>query len=148
MIYLLDTDLLIFMIRGLKTPRHGNRHKAAKLLERCRETQAAGHSVGLSAVTVSELDFGARNSRKYEDEITAVRKILMPFDLHDYDAISCPEHYGRICRELETAGQSIGAMDILIAAHALALGGALVTNNDAHFSRVNGLDVVNWLKEA
>jgi tRNA(fMet)-specific endonuclease VapC len=38
-------------------------------------------------------------------------------------------------------------MDMLIAAHALALNAALVTNNDAYFSRVAGLRVVNWLKE-
>lgn len=149
MIYLLDTDLLIFLIRGLKTThRHRNRQQAATLLERCRQTQAAGDSVGLSAVTVSELEFGARNSRKYEDEIAAVHKVLTPFDLHDYDAVMCPEHYGRIRHELEAAGQNIGSMDILIAAHTLALHGTLVTNNDAHFSRVNGLNVVNWLKEA
>ena len=72
----------------------------------------------------------------------------MPFDLYDYDAVACPEHYGRIRQELEAAGQNIGSMDLLIAAHALALGGTLVTNNDAHFSRVDRLNVVNWLKEA
>ena len=38
-------------------------------------------------------------------------------------------------------------MDLLIAAHALALGAALLTANAAHFSRVAGLKVVNWLKE-
>jgi predicted nucleic acid-binding protein len=37
---------------------------------------------------------------------------------------------------------------MLIAAHAMALSAALVTNNDAHFSRVAGLRVVNWLKAA
>jgi tRNA(fMet)-specific endonuclease VapC len=150
MIYLLDTDLLIFLVRGLKATARRQRHRqqAGTLLERCRQVQAAGDSVGLSAVTVSELEFGARNSGKYEDEIAAVGKVLTPFDLYDYDAVSCPAHYGRIRHELETAGQTIGSMDILIAAHALALGAALVTNNDAHFSRVAGLKVVNWLKVA
>ncbi len=38
-------------------------------------------------------------------------------------------------------------MDLLIAAHALALDASLITNNDEHFSRVEGLKVVNWLKE-
>ena len=145
MIYLLDTDLLIFLIRGLKTTRrHRNRQQAITLMDRCREAQAAGDSVGLSAVTVSEIEFGARNSGKYEDEIAAVRKILTPFDMYDYDAVLCPEHYGRIRHELETSGQTIGSMDILIAAHVLGLKGTLVTNNNAHFSRVSGLNVVNW----
>ncbi|MGA2619782.1 MAG: PIN domain-containing protein [Thermoguttaceae bacterium] len=68
-------------------------------------------------------------------------------DLYGYDAVSCPEHYGRLRHEWEAKGQTIGAMDMLIAAHALALNAALVTNNDAYFSRVAGLRVVNWLKE-
>jgi tRNA(fMet)-specific endonuclease VapC len=146
MIYLLDTDMLIALIRGLKaTARHRNRSQAVTLLERCRKTQSAGHSVGLSAVTVSELEFGARNGGKYDVDIVAVRKILLPFDLYDYDAVACPEPYGRIRYELEAAGRDIGAMDTLIAAHALALDASLVTNNLAHFSRVQGLKVVNWL---
>ncbi len=149
MIYLLDTDLLIFLIRGLKTTRRRQqRQQATAILERCRKAQAEGDAVGLSAVTVSELEFGARQSGNYEDEIAAVQKILTPLDVYDYDAVLCPQHYGRIRHELEVAGRSIGAMDLLIAAHALALGGTLVTNNDAHFSRVEGLRVVNWLKEA
>jgi tRNA(fMet)-specific endonuclease VapC len=149
MIYLLDTDLLIFLIRGLKTTqRHRNRQQAATLMERCQKAQAAGDFVGLSAVTVSELEFGARNSGNYEDEIAAVRKILTPFDVYDYDAVFCPERYGRIRQKLEAVGRTIGAMDTLIAAHALALDGTFVTNNGAHFSRVDGLKVVNWLKEA
>ena len=149
MIYLLDTDLLIFLIRGLKTKRRGrNDRKAAKLLERCRETQAAGNSVGLSAITVSELEFGACNSRDYEDEIAAVSKILTPFDLYDFDAVICPEYYGRVRHQLESKGRSIGAMDTLIAAHVLALGGTLITNNESHFSRVRGLELANWLKDS
>ena len=150
MIYLFDTDLLIFMVRGFKAATRGGRHRqeAALLMERCREAQAAGDSVGLSALTVSELEFGARRSGKYEEEIAAVWKVLVPFDLYDYDAVSCPEHYGRVRHELETKGQTIGSMDMLIAAHALALQGTLVTNNVAHFARVSGLKVVNWLKEA
>ena len=90
-------------------------------MERCREAQAAGDLVGLSALTVSELEFGARNRGNYEAEIAAVQKVLTPFEIHDYDAVRCPEHYGRIRHELETKGQTIGSMDTLIAAHAMAL---------------------------
>jgi tRNA(fMet)-specific endonuclease VapC len=149
MIYLFDTDLLIFMIRGLKatTRRAQMRQQAAKLMARCRKAQWAGDSVGLSAVTISELEFGARKSDNYDDEIAAVHKVLTPFDLYDYDAVSCPEHYGRLRHELEAKGQTIGSMDMRIAAHAMAISAALVTNNEAHFSRVAGLMVVNWLKE-
>lgn len=146
MIYLLDTDLLIYLVRGLKSTRRPvQRHRAAALLERCRQTQAAGDWVGLSAVTVSELEFGARNSGQYATEMIAVRKVLTPFELYDYDAVACPDHYGRIRNELEEQGATIGSMDLLIAAHALALGATLVSNNLAHFGRVRGLLTANWL---
>lgn len=148
MIYLLDTDLLIYLVRGLKTASRGrNGRKAATLLDRCRATQAAGHSVGLSAITVSELESGAFNSRDYEEEIAAVRKILTPFDLFDFDAVTCPEYYGRVRHGLEAKGRSIGSMDTLIAAHVLALSGSLVTNNEAHFARIDGLKLANWLRK-
>ncbi len=106
MIYLLDTDLLIFMIRGLKTTarRARQRRQADALLDRCRQAQAADDSVGLSAITVSELEFGAQNSARYEEEIAAVAQVLTPFDLYDYDAVVCPKHYGRIRHELENVG--------------------------------------------
>jgi len=98
----------------------------------------------VSAITVSELDFGARKSGRYEDEIAAVGKILAPFETYDYDAVSCAPHYGRIRHELEQAGQTIGAMDLLIAAHALSRDATLVTNNLAHFRRVPGLRATDW----
>ena len=146
MIYLLDTDMLIFMIRGLKSgKRPAQRQRAQEVMERCREAQAGGDSVALSALTVSELEFGARLSEDYEAEMAAVRKALTPFDLHDYDSIACPPHYGRIRHQLESEGITIGSMDLLIAAHALALDAMLVSNNLAHFSRVPGLKTINWL---
>jgi tRNA(fMet)-specific endonuclease VapC len=148
-IYLLDTDTLIVMIRGLKPGRRpAQRRVANRLVDRSRQAQAEGDSVGLSAVTVSELEFGARNSRNYEDEISAVHKVLTPFDLYDYHAIACPPHYGRIRFELESQGVPIGSMDLLIAAQALALGATLVSNNLAHFGRVAGLQTANWIREA
>ena len=45
---------------------------------------------------------------------------------------------------LESLGKPIGAMDLLIAAHALSLGAALVTNNTKEFERVEGLKLENW----
>jgi tRNA(fMet)-specific endonuclease VapC len=149
MIHLLDTDLLIYMIRGLKSARRpSQRQRALALAERCRSIQTAGDSVGLSAVTVSELEFGARNSGQDDTEIAAVRKVLLPFDIYDYDSVSCPAHYGQIRHELETKGVAIGSMDLLIAAHAIALDATLVSNNLAHFSRVTGLRTANWLTQA
>jgi tRNA(fMet)-specific endonuclease VapC len=143
---MLDTDTLIYMLRGLKAParQRARRDKALALVSRCREAQTNGDVVGLSAITVSELEFGACNSKHYDNEIAAVRKLLAPFEILDFEGATCPAFYGRIRYELEQAGQAIGAMDLLIAAHALALGATLVTNNIAHFQRVPGLAVARW----
>jgi tRNA(fMet)-specific endonuclease VapC len=145
-LYVLDTDMVIFMLRGLKpsTRQRARRERPLALVARCREAQAKGDVVGLSAITVSELEFGAHNSGDYDTEIVAVRQILAPFEVYDYDGATCPGHYGRIRHELERAGQAIGAMDLLIAAHALALAATLVTNNLAHFQRISGLSVTRW----
>jgi tRNA(fMet)-specific endonuclease VapC len=62
----------------------------------------------------------------------------------DYDGAACPAYYGRIRHELERAGLAIGAMDLLIAAHALALAATLVTNNFTHFKGISGLSVTRW----
>lgn len=51
---------------------------------------------------------------------------------------------GEIRHTLETAGETIGSLDMLIAAHARAVGAILVTNNITHFGRVPGLKVENW----
>ncbi len=145
MIYLLDTDTLIYVVRGLKaSARHQVRARAVELVERCRQAQKEGHVVGVSAITVSELEFGARKSGRYEEEVAAVAKILAPFDTYDYAAVTCAPHYGEVRHELEQAAQPIGAMDLLIAAHARGLGATLVTNNLAHFRRVPGLKVTDW----
>jgi tRNA(fMet)-specific endonuclease VapC len=146
LLYVLDTDMFIFMLRGLRAPtrQRARRDKALALVARCREAQSNGHVVALSAISVSELEFGAFNSNDYETEIAAVRKILTPFEVLDYEGATCPVQYGRVRHELEQAGQPIGAMDLLIAAHVLALGGTLVTNNLAHFQRISGLAVTRW----
>jgi tRNA(fMet)-specific endonuclease VapC len=150
MIYLLDTDTLIFMVRGLKiaAPRNEREKQrlqiARRILSKCQKRQAAGDEVGLSAITVAELEFGARNSGDYAREIVAVRKVLTPFLAHDFDATVAAEHYGEVRHALETAGTPLGSMDLLIAGHAKALGATLVTNNTAHFSRVAGLACENW----
>lgn len=144
MIYLLDTDTLIFLIRGLKSRRTAAKNKALRVVDLCRQSQEAGHSVSISAVSLSELEFGARKSQRYDEEIAAVQKVLMPFDLVDYDSALCPQHYGVVRHELESRGSQIGSMDLLIAAHALSLDATLVSNNVSHFSRVRGLKLVSW----
>jgi tRNA(fMet)-specific endonuclease VapC len=55
--------------------------------------------------------------------------------------------YGVIRARLEQAGRTIGANDLLIAAHAIAVRCALVTDNEAEFARIEGLRRENWLRQ-
>ncbi len=145
-LYMLDSDMVIFILRGLKAPVATVR--SPRVSPGARNTMPGspgeGRHVRLSAVTVSELEFRAYHSGAYETKIVAVRQVLTPFEKYDYDGATSPTHYGRIRHELERSGQTIGAMDLLIAAHALALDATLVTNNLGHFQRISRLSVIRW----
>ena len=151
MIYLLDTDTFVFMLRGLKvTVAKDEKHRHWQTIGRRiistaeRKQEVEDHEVGLSAISVAELEFGARNSGHYEREIAITRRSMSPFTLFDFEAADCAFHYGSVRGALEMHGNSIGPLDTLIAAHALALGATLVTNNMTEFARVPGLQCGNW----
>ena len=67
---------------------------------------------------------------------------ILPFDA------PAAATYGPIQATLERQGTPIGAMDLLIAAHAVSLGVILVTKNPREFRRVSDLQVENWVNEA
>ena len=64
---------------------------------------------------------------------------ILPFD------DEAAAEYGKICATLRRQGTPIGAMDMLIAAHAKAKGLIVVTNNVREFERVKGLGLENWV---
>lgn len=68
---------------------------------------------------------------------------MLSFPVLPYDG-DCGRHYGEIRVGLELSGTPIGAMDLLIAAHARAAGLTLVTHNTRQFTRVPGLLVEDW----
>jgi tRNA(fMet)-specific endonuclease VapC len=146
MIYMLDTDMFIMMIRGLKaSARKKHLHeRAERVAAACLKHGTAGDTLALSAITRSELEFGARASADYDEELQAIELILKTFAVYDYDAINCVAQYGLIRYQLTKSGQPIGSLDTLIAAHAKALSAVLVTNNTKHYSKVKGLKVENW----
>ena len=58
--------------------------------------------------------------------------------------LAAAEHYGRIRATLQQQGLPIGNNDLWLAAHAMAEGWTLVTNNTREFERVPGLRLENW----
>lgn len=96
----------------------------------------------LSAVVAAELRFGAVKlaSPKFS---SAVEAWLAGFDVRPWP-VDAAHHYAHIRAALERAGQPIGGMDMMIAAHALAEDSVLVTNNAREFLRVPGLALEEW----
>lgn len=132
--YLLDTDTCIFLIN-----RRPGYDRALEHMDGMRYGQ-----VLYSAVTLCELEFGIANSTRRDHNRRRVELFLARLDLAVLDEPAA-SRYGDLRATLERKGKPIGALDTLIAAHALGLGAVLVTNNVREFSRVPGLLVQNWL---
>jgi tRNA(fMet)-specific endonuclease VapC len=128
-LFMLDTDTVSYALRGTPVV-------VEKLIAHRRA------DLGLSSVTLAELRFGAnkRDSKKIHRAIDA---FLTGVDVLPFD-VAAADRFGAIAATLSESGEPIGQMDTLIAAHALALGAVLVTNNQRHFSKVRGLKLENW----
>jgi tRNA(fMet)-specific endonuclease VapC len=128
-LFMLDTDCVSYALRG-----QGNVGK--NLLERVPS------EICVSAITVAELRYGAerRRSSKLHRLITTFTNTVtvVPFDE------ACAAMFGKVASKLVAKGRPIGNHDTLIAAHALALGITLVTNNEKHFKAVESLKMENW----
>lgn len=134
MAYLLDTNILSDLMR--------NPGGAA-----ARRLAAVGEdAVATSVIVAGELRYGAAKlgSPRLTERVEALLAELPVLAMEP----PADAAYGRLRAELEVAGTPIGGNDMLIAAHALALGRTMVTANVGEFGRVGGLVVENWLEEA
>lgn len=129
--YLLDTNALSQLIRD---PR-GN--------VGMRLRQVGDSNVFTSIVVACELRYGARkrNSALLSERIDRVLSSIHVAPLESGVDVC----YAQIRQELESAGRSIGANDLLIAAHALEQSATLITDNVDEFRRVPGLQIDNWV---
>jgi tRNA(fMet)-specific endonuclease VapC len=131
--YLLDTNIASCVIKGNSPAVDRHLVKVAMV------------ELAISTVTEGELRFGAarlahatRLHALLEDFF--LRLIILPWDS------DAAQEYGRLRATLEREGQPMGNFDTMIAAHALALGAVLVTNDRA-FSRVKKLKLLDWTKD-
>ncbi len=109
-----------------------------------RISKIGGDALCISIITAAELRYGCarRGSARLLEQVEA---ILEGLDILPLD-VPADAEYGGIRADLEAAGKPIGPNDLLIAAHACAIGAVLVTANVGEFSRIGGLDVENWLQ--
>lgn len=131
--YLLDTNICIYIIK----------RKPIAVFERFKNLPIG--SIGISSITLAELQFGIRKSSDPERNQEALDKFLTPLEIVDFDHQAAVE-YGIIRADLERRGTPIGPLDTLIAAHAQSLGVVLITNNEKEFLRVQQLKVENWTR--
>ena len=129
---MLDTNICIYLIK----------QQPPSVLERFLSHPVG--DIGISSITVAELDYGASKSRQASKNRAALDQFIAPLDVAAFDR-EAASVYGKIRASLEAKGTPIGGMDLLIAAHALSLGVRLVTNNGREFKRVPGLKVENWV---
>ena len=103
-------------------------------------------NIKISAIVKGELLLGAYKSQAREQTTNKVEKFLKPFDVIDFtDKMSYD--YAEIRAALEKSGNSIGANDLLIAATALNQKATLVTHNIDEFSRIQSLEIEDWVEE-
>lgn len=131
MSYMLDTNICIYAMKN----------KPEKVLQRLKEEINDG--VCISSITLAELEYGMKHSSNPAKNEQALLRFLLPFDVLPFGAAAASE-YGEIRAYLQKAGTPIGAMDMLIAAHAKSEDIVLVTNNTRGFERVVGLELENW----
>ena len=129
--YLLDTNIVIYIRK--KHPEDVLR----------RFSKLAPGEAGISVIAYGELIYGATKSSQRQVALERLRELTEALP-----AVPLPEKaaetYGAIRAELAGRGEMIGSNDLWIAAHALASGLTLVTNNEKEFKRVRGLKVQNW----
>lgn len=130
--YMLDTDICIYLIN----------HRPPHVRERF-EAHAIG-DIGVSAITAAELACGVAKSGSARNR-EALETFLLPLEIAPFGDPAV-WRYAEVRTELERRGSPIGALDTQIAAHALALGCILVTNNTREFARVDGLHLENWVE--
>jgi tRNA(fMet)-specific endonuclease VapC len=131
--YLLDTSVCVDLIRGQR-PR---------MIQRMAQRPTA--DFGLSSITVAELQYGVWKSPHVTQEREALDEFVISLAILDFD-YDATLAYGRIRAHLETHGIPIGALDMLIAAHAVSRDLVLLTRNLKEFKRVPGLKAEDWTK--
>jgi tRNA(fMet)-specific endonuclease VapC len=130
--FMLDTNIVSDMVRN----PHG---RVAKRIAEVGETL-----ICTSIIVASELRCGAARKElpRLAEQLESVLRAIAVLPLeHPADIV-----YGALRARLEEIGQPIGANDLFVAAHALALHCTLVTDNEREFSRIKALPVENWLR--
>ncbi|MCP4624000.1 MAG: type II toxin-antitoxin system VapC family toxin [bacterium] len=129
--FMLDTDICSYIIKE-RPPGVAAYFRKLKMDQIC-----------ISVVTYAELIYGVEHSSSKKINRQIVDEFIKHLDVIEWNKAAA-EHYGNIRADLKKRGAIIGAMDMMIAAHARSKKAVLVTNNESHFARIKGLKIENW----
>jgi predicted nucleic acid-binding protein len=129
--FLLDTDTLIFILNGSDTVVQNLRMHLED-------------SISISVISLMELYYGAHKSQKISSNLAKVKRLEEAMQIIPVGT-EVTEIFGLLKATLEVQGNRLDDFDLVIAASALTHHLTLVTNNLAHFSRIEGLKLENWV---
>lgn len=133
MIYMLDTNILIYLLKN-KPPSIANRINAL----------AADDTLCMSFITYAELLKGAVASNQKPQTLKQLQQLTRLITVQYQTSAAVCEHYATQFTQLKHAGTPIGGNDLWIACHALALNATLVTHNTREFARITHLPIEDW----
>ena len=132
MLHMLDTDICSYIIRS-RSPRVQARLSGLQPEDIC-----------ISVITRAELVYGLKRLEPNHRLQVEVRRFLRLVRVLAWDD-DAADYYADIRYQLVNSGKPIGELDMMIAAHSLAAGAVLVTNNTRHYSRIaQPLTIENW----
>lgn len=129
--YLIDTNLCIYILNN----------RPVEVIHKFK--QFAVGEIGISTITVSELQYGVEKSMQQKQNQVRLDEFLAPLEILSFNELAA-RMYGDIRLRLEQSGQSIDPIDLFIAAHALSQNLIIVTNNDNKFKCIKDLDIEDW----
>ncbi|MDD5269305.1 MAG: type II toxin-antitoxin system VapC family toxin [Methylococcales bacterium] len=133
MIYMLDTNILIYLIKN-KPPSIATRvNELGKDAVLC-----------MSFISYAELLKGAEKSIRKAETLQQLNRLTQQITISYQISVNLCEHYATQFTLLKEAGTPIGANDLWIACHALSQNATLVTHNLREFERVTGLKLEDW----
>lgn len=131
--YLLDTDTIIFSLKGNATVEKNLRRHFYDPIK-------------ISVISLMELYYGAHKSQKVTSNLAKIKTLENSLEIIPIDKESV-EIFGIYKAKLEKAGTPLDDFDLILASCALAHNLVLVTNNVKHFQRIEGLKLTSWTKD-
>ena len=130
--YLLDTDTVIYSLKGHKVVQNNL-------------TLHIDDPMALCVISLMELYYGAYKSKQVTGNLSKIKILEKSFEVIPTGS-EIAEIFGILKSDLEKSGNPLDDFDLIIAACALTHNLTLVSNNQRHFERIDGLKLANWSK--